>query len=788
MKNFSAARVVRLRRLGLTGAVFVGALLGVVARAAEVTLDIPLFAGGYGTAFYEETARQFEALRPGVRVNLYGDPRIADKVRVRVIDGHLPDATLTSELLWPVLIRAGKVLDLTAALAGPNWEGDARWGDTFLPGALDAWRMDGRTYGLPFTYACWTIFYNKALFRAHGWEEPRIWDEFFALGKKIRAAGLVPLSLPGTSWRYADAFLRAASHNLLGDAAWRALSDPTAVGARLDPRYVRAAGLLQRVTREELAPGWEGESHTGAEQAFLSGRAAMTVSGSWFFNEMGKNIVALPPGFELGEMNFPVFADGAADPTTIHTGSDCFFVFATGNAERERLTVDFLRFLTSRERAEAFVRSANSPVAVRGVTAAAFAPMMADTVAMIAQAKAAFSMPEGVLQPPALRQALIDASQLLTTGKITPQAFAERMEAAAATDRARVAEPDRVEAKHGLAAGVLLAVVSGLAGWLAWGRMRRRFQKGKMTGEGARPTDSGEGDANYLGPLRGRFALGFVGPALLLYGVLVVLPGVAALAWAFTRWDGLGARTWAGFFNFKWLLLESDTFWFALKNNLYLMLVPALVVVPTALLFAAMIHRGVWGAKVFRVVLLFPNLLGGIAAALLWMNAYNPHGLVNAALVKMGLAGFDGFAWLSQDHLYAALIPIYLWMACGFNLVIYLAAMQGIPAELYEAAELEGASKARQFFTITLPLIREVLVVSAVFLVIGGLNAFELVWLLTSQAPASGTHTLGTLMVSTMFQDFQIGRATAIAVVMFALVLVGSAAVMRALRRETVER
>src|SRR5580658_7552624 len=105
--------------------IFFGALLmlalGVASRAG-VVLDLPVFAGGYGTAFYEETARQFEALRPGVKINLYGDPRIADKVRVRVIDGHLLDATLTSELLWPVLIHAGKVLDLTPWLDGPNWE------------------------------------------------------------------------------------------------------------------------------------------------------------------------------------------------------------------------------------------------------------------------------------------------------------------------------------------------------------------------------------------------------------------------------------------------------------------------------------------------------------------------------------------------------------------------------------------------------------------------------------------------------------------------------------------
>ncbi len=784
MKVFSAAAVVRLHRLVLTVTSFICMAIGSAARAAPVTLDIPVFSGGYGTAFYEETARQFEALRPGVKINLYGDPRIADKVRVRVFDGHLPDATLTSDVLWPVLIHAGKVLDLTAALAGPNWEGDARWADTFLPGATEAWRVDGRTYGLPFAYSCWTLFYDQALFRSHGWTVPRTWDEFFALCDKIHAAGLTPLSLPGTRWLYPDAFLRAASHNLLGDASWRALNDPSAIGARLDPRYVRAAALLQRVTQQETAPGWEGEDHTGAEKAFLAGRAAMTVSGSWFVNEMRGKI---PAGFELGAMNFPVFSDGAADPTTIQTGSDCFFVFATGDLERERLTVDFLRFLTSLARAEAFVRSADSPVAVRGVPAAAYSALMQDTVAMIAQARAAFNMPQTMLQPPALRQALIDASQLLATGKIAPAEFAARLENAAASDRLHTADPDRVEVRHGLAAALLLLVVAGLAVWLVLSSRGRRPRTGHTTA-GSNQTSGGE-DTAHLGPLRGPFAVGFIGPALLLYGALVVLPGVAALGWAFTRWDGLGPQSWAGLFNFKWLLLESDTFWFALKNNLYLMLVPTLVVVPVALLFAALIHRGVWGAKVFRVVLLFPNLLGGIAAALLWLNAYNPHGgLVNAALVRLGFAGFDGFAWLSQEHLYGALIPIYLWMACGFNLVLYLAAMQGIPAELYEAAELEGASKVRQFFTITLPLIREVLVVSAVFLVIGGLNAFELVWLLTSQAPASGTHTLGTLMVSAMFQDFQIGRATAIAVVMFVLVLVGSAAVMRTLRRETVER
>ncbi|HWZ94485.1 MAG TPA: extracellular solute-binding protein [Opitutaceae bacterium] len=763
--------------------IFFGALLILalnVASRAGITLDIPVFAGGNGTAFYEETARQFEALRPGVKINLYGDPRIEDKVRIRIIDGNYPDASNAGYVPWPILIRTGKVLDLKAWLDGPNWEGDARWRDTFLPGALDSWLVDGHVCGLPLTYSCWTIFYNKALFRAHGWHEPRTWDEFFSLGEKIRAAGVAPLSLPGTRWLYPDAFLRAAYHNLAGEAGWSALND-LAPGARLDPRYERSAGVLQRIMKNDVLPGWEGETHTGAELAFLQGRAAMTVSGSWLVDETkGK----MPADFELGAMNFPVFPDGVADPTTIQTGADSFFVFATGDVQRERLTVDFLRFLTSRARAEAFVRLTDSPVAVRGVPDSAYSVRMRDTVAMIARAKAAFNMPQVMMQPPAVRQAMIGGSQLLTTGQITPRQFAEQLEAAAATDRMHAADPDRVEMNHPFAGSALLGALGAAAAWILWRGWRRKTA-----------TAPGAENESYLGRLRAPVALGFVGPAFLLYGSLVLLPGLVAFAWAFTRWDGIGPRTWAGLFNFRWLLFESDAFWFALKNNLYLVVVPTIVVVPVSLLLATLIHRGVWGARAFRAVLLFPNLLGGIAATLLWMSAYEPHGgLVNAGLVALGralhcdwLRSFADFPWLAQEHLYTSIIPIYIWLSCGFNLILYLAAMEGIDPQLYEAAELDGAPAWRQFFTITLPLIWEMIAISAVFIVIGGLNAFEMIWLLTSQDPAAGVNTLGTLLVATMFKDFAIGRATAIAVVMFALVFAASATVLRLLKRENVE-
>jgi len=757
----------RAIRVGLILAA-AGRLLPLPAPAAE--LEVPVFYGGYGIEFYEETARLFEAERPGTTVNLYGDPRVTDRVRIQIVAGDLPDVMLPRDLLIPALVEAGKLRDLRPYLDGPNWEGDARWGDSFLPGAINSWRIGDGIYGVPFTYSAWTIFYNRALFREHGWEVPRTWDEFFALCEQIQSTGIAPVSLTGIYGNYPDAFLRSAYYNLAGADAWRALNalDP---GTRTDPRYLRAAAVLQRITQEYTLAGWEGATHTSAQLAFLEGESAMTVSGSWMIQEMAGRI---PAGFEMGVMNFPVFADGVADPSTIQSGADCFFLFATGDPEREQLAVDFLRFLTSRSRAEAFVRRVDAPVAIRGVPETAFSPGMRETVRMITAAADSFNMPQTMLQPAAIRQALVDERLRLMTGASTPEAFGESLEAAAARDRRRETDPGFVEYRHPWGAGLLLGGLAILAGIGAWRVFRRRTLPG---GSGERP---GSG-----------LVAAFLGPALLVYGALVLIPGLWAFGWAFTKWDGLGERSWAGWLNFKWLLFESDGFWAALRNNLFLMAVPAAVVLPLALGFAYLLHRGVWGARFFRSVFLFPNLLGGIAATLLWLNAYEPRGgLVNAGLTGLGgllhsdwLASFAAHPWLSADNLYLSLIPIYIWMACGFNLILFLAAMEGIDPELYEAAEIDGASRARQFFSITLPLIWEIVLIAGVFLVISGLNAFEMIWLLTSQDPGTATHTLGTLMVTSMFKEFAVGRATAIAVVLFALVFAGSVLVLRGLRR-----
>ncbi|MBP7141022.1 MAG: extracellular solute-binding protein [Opitutaceae bacterium] len=751
------------------------------ARAAVTGIEIPIFAGGYGTAFYEETAREFEKLRPEVSVRVHGDPRISDKLRVRIIAGSLPDAMLPRDVLIPALVHAGKLRDLTTLLDGPNWEGDARWRDTFLPGALDSWKIEGGIYGVPVSYACWAIFYNRGLFRTHGWSVPETWDEFFALCEKIRAAGIAPVSLTGIYGNYPDSIVRSAYYNLAGPEGWERMGR-TEAGAYSDPRYIRAAGVLQRLAEKDLLAGWEGATHTGAQTAFAEGRAAMCVSGSWMLYEMGDK---LPPGLDVGAMNFPTFADGIADPTTIQASTDNLFCFVTGDPKREAATLDFLRYLTSRERAHAFVRRIQSPTAIKGVQPGEFSPRMRGIAELILNARHAFTMPQVMLQPPPVRQALVDERLQLMAGRISPGEYATRIEAAAAVHRARIANPDRVEYRHAWAGGLLLAGLLALLAWLFLKPVARLVLRRRRPPGASVHRDS-------FGPLRARTAGVFLVPSFLIYAALVLVPGAVAAMWAFTRWDGMGQREWIGLLNFRWLIFESDTFWMALRNNLFLMAVPAAIVLPISLALAYLLHRRVPGAGFFRSVFLFPNLLGGIAATLLWMSAYEPHGgLVNAALAGLGrvlgsetLMGFESHPWLAPRNLYWSLVPIYVWMACGFNLVLFLAAMEGIDASLYEAAELDGASRLQQFLGITLPLIWQTVVVALVFLVIAGLNAFEMIWLLTSQDPDSRSHTLGTLMVSSMFKEFQVGRATAIAVVLLVLVLAGSALLMRLLRRE----
>jgi len=753
---------------------FTSAILSLLSPAlAKVTIDVPLFEGGAGKEFFLRCAREYEKLRPDVKVDMYLDPRIDDKVRVRVLEGSFPEVTNPGTInYWP-LIRNGDVAQLDKYLDGPNWEGDARWRDTFLPGSLDNYSENGKHYGLPFGYYAFVIWYNKKMFHEHGWQTPRTWDELFALCEKVKAAGIAPMAFQGRYPYYAKQLYEAAYYHLAGPKQWEA-RQLLAPGALSDEAGIESIRLASTLAHNYFQQGALGMSHTEAQQAFFLGQTAMIPCGAWLKSEMKATI---PEGFEMGCFNLPIAANSKSDPSAVQVYSEPFFVFS--RAKNFETGIDFLRFMTSRKMAGLFAKMQDIPTAIRGANEGNLSADMDDLVKMVGQAKASYGVTSGEGYPLMVQQYNDMMSEVISKN-IPPKELAQKYETIGQAIRQRELYPDRVEVRHRAKPALLLYILASGAIFWIWRTARDIRQRSKTPRMISGRVRMGFGNV-----------LLFVAPAFLLYSLFVIIPCLRSFSWSVHSWNGLtpmAQMPFKGLLNFKRLLLESDAFWIALKNNLFLMFVIPLFVIPLALFLAASISRGVRGATLFRIVFFFPNLVGGVAATLLWLHLYNPNGgLVNTFLVKIGLHHFDKFAWLESSHLYWALIPISIWGAVGFNMVLYLAAMESIPESYYEAATLDGATKWRQFWTITLPLIWDIMAISIVFLVIGGMKAFEIIWLLGNQRPLTNDHVIATRMVQTMFNEFNVGEATALAVLLFLMVFVGSAATMRGLRREAVE-
>ena len=283
------------------------------------------------------------------------------------------------------------------------------------------------------------------------------------------------------------------------------------------------------------------------------------------------------------------------------------------------------------------------------------------------------------------------------------------------------------------------------------------------------------------------FILTFLGPPLALYALFVLLPAVNAFRYSLMRWDGLGAPEWVGLGNFRKLLSGSSDFLSAIGHNLFLTFVPGVLILVLALFFAYMVHQRVWGARLFRVAFFFPNVISSVAIALLWVLIYSTTdvGLLNNLLKALGQK--EAIAFTESSRLLWAIVPMSVWTATGFFMVLFLAAMENIPETYYEAAKLDGATPGRQFWHITLPLMWDVLTIGIIFLVVGGLKFFDAIWVMENGRPSPATHTMSTLMYSKVFEQYDVGHGTAIAVLLFLLVLVATLVSLRLLRRERIE-
>lgn len=748
------------------------ALLFPAVAPGKTTLEVAMTENGDGMGFFLECARAYEKENPHVVVNLHGDPRIGDKLRVRVLEGDFPEI-ISADLNFWTLIRSGNIQPLDEFLDQPCWEGDRTWRESFITGTLERYSYQGRVYGIPLAYYAMGIWYNKGLFETNGWRAPKTVEELFELCEKVKAAGIAPVAFQGRYPGYAGIMQNAIYYQLAGPKGYYDQKN-LEPGSFRNPELKTAFEIVQRIATNYFQVGCMGMSHTEAQLEFFLGHTAMIPCGAWLKSEMlGK----IPSGFRLGFFNFPAVKNAVGSPADTSVATSYFHVMK--HSRHPELAADFLRFMTSQKMSGLFCAQRNIPVATKGGNEGNTSPDMTDLVAVVNASSRSYGEAPGEGYPDML-QKWNDVWELLVTGRSTPAELCEKLEQDAAAIRARAADPGHVTVRAGnawktvLFLGIMTAM--GVVGLVSTVRKFRAMR-----------TSGPEGTAGRV-RLGWKSVLLFVGPAALLYTVFVIVPSLRTFPWSLSQWDGLTAMEPVGLLNFKRLLLENDGFWIALKNNLFIMGVIPLFVLPLSLFFAACISRGLWGSRLFRVAFFFPNIVGGVAAALLWMYLYNPQGgVINRLLVTAGFDSFQGFAWLSEAHLYWALVPMSIWGACGFNMILFLAAMESIPTELYEAADIDGASPLRQFWTITIPLIWEVLAIAVVFMVIGGIKTFEVIWLLTNQVTTTHSHVIGTCMVQAMFKEYKVGEAAAIAVLMFVMVFLGTLATLRVMKRETVQ-
>ena len=267
------------------------------------------------------------------------------------------------------------------------------------------------------------------------------------------------------------------------------------------------------------------------------------------------------------------------------------------------------------------------------------------------------------------------------------------------------------------------------------------------------------------------YILIFLLPALILFCGVLIAPIGASLYYSFFDWKGIGPKTFIGLSNYKELFTSNAIgFMKALRNSLLLAVLSVFLQLPLALLLALTLGKKVRGERAFLSVYFMPVLISTVVIGQLWLKIYNPdYGVLNTFLRAIG-RGDLAQIWLGQKNtaLLAVFVPT-LWQYVGYHMLLLYAGVKSVPAELREAAMLDGATGFQVDRYIVLPYIKPILRISVIFAVTGSLKSFDLIYVLTNGGPMHATEVPSTLMISMLFLRNRYGMGSTIAVMLIAL-------------------
>ncbi|MFI9592958.1 carbohydrate ABC transporter permease [Nonomuraea sp. NPDC052265] len=282
---------------------------------------------------------------------------------------------------------------------------------------------------------------------------------------------------------------------------------------------------------------------------------------------------------------------------------------------------------------------------------------------------------------------------------------------------------------------------------------------------------------------RGWHAYLFIGPSLFGVVAFLLLPVVIVLVLSFFNWELLSEPTFAGLDNYRKLAGDGET-WHALGVTLLYVVLCIPLQTVLALVLALLLDRKVKGLRLYRSLFVIPWMATPIVLGLVWNWIFDPRdGALNSLL---GLAGVTGPDWLS-DPAWAlpAIALVNVWQHTGYTMLFFLAGLQGIPKELYDAAATDGATPAQRFWRITLPLLNPTMFFVMVTNLIGAFQVFDTVYVMTDGGPSQSTEVLNFRIYETAFKQFDFGYASTLSMLLFGVILLVTLAQVRFFGKRT---
>ena len=727
----------------------------------RIELVVMHWAGGGGQQedqIVEDSLRAFEQRNPGIRVKRInpGDSgQYFTKLQTMMAAGAPPDVFYMDFSRMPAFVGAGQLASLDEVVPVE---------DFFAP-TVDAFRWDGARqgagplYGVPKDFTTLGFYYNKALFDRAGVPHPSddwTWSDFVDAARRIGALDSTTTGAEIVTWDFVlRAMLWTEGTDILDEDGELVVDDP-ALRATLE--RLRS----WRFDEEQTLLGAEAEG-LDPSSLFLTGRLGMVGPfGRWVVPSYREIPSAAEGGFDW---DFAPLPRGARRANTIATVSWAL----AANSEHPEAARRLLAWMVG---PETQAEQARLGLAIPTLDEVARSDAFIDPSVPPFNDQAYLDAVEHARVPdwPLDREFSLQFSRWMDLTLRSNRDLDQSLEGFRSWWERKQASPLAAAAFPPMPWGILFWIIAGVvvAGlFLAW-RRRARVQNGP----GRRREE--------------RAGLLLVLPWVLGFLVFLAGPIVLSLLLSLARWNGLGPLSTAEFVgtgNFSRIFLEDETFWQSLKVTGYYVLLAVPGGQAFALLVALLLNARLRGIEFFRAAFYLPSVLAGVGMSILFIWVFKSEGGMINSIIGPLLApfGLEPPEWFNRD---AALfgVPAFalmnLWLIGG-SMMIYLAGLRNIPAELYEAAAIDGAGPLRRFTRITLPMLGPVLLFNGIMSLIGSFQVFTQAFIMTGGGPGDDTRFYVLYLYSKAFELYDMGYASALAWLLLVVVLLLTVVVMR---------